>query len=196
MTLRPILEKARAMVRPSSCALFAIAAGLAAPAAAQAVNDSKLPQVYTMSPTGVNLQTGHWEPNLTELAIGPLTLNRGGPAPMWGGTNLGAGVYVTAPGNYIRARVIAEGQGIEFNRNASGTWTPWTENSIGTDLKFENNRFTFTDRSGDVYYFMPHAAFPNSIMANGTQVLEHVDYADGSRRDHSYNGSGQLRTAI
>lgn len=34
------------------------------------------------------------------------------------------------------------------------------------------------------------------VMANGTQVLERVDYADWSRLDFTYNGSAQLRTTI
>lgn len=187
---------------PVSWPLLAVAAALHVPAFSQTVN-AGTPQVYTMSPTSVKMSSGTFEPQFTDFVIGPLKFIRGGPEPSFQVSSklgfhhsFGSGVYVGTSGSDVVATVIADSRAFKFRRNADLGWNPWSQEAQGTDLTFANGSFTFLDRDGDVYEFMPHAALTNSVMPNGTQVLARAIYADGTRLDYSYNGSALVRTVL
>jgi hypothetical protein len=181
------------------------AAGAAAGSAgaiAQVSNDSGLPQVYTMSPTGVNLQTGKFAEETTDIVMGPLKLVRGGHRPAFGAAgfvhNLGSGVRVTTSGNDIVAHVFVAGEKLIFYRSSTGwaSWAPKNPDTSGHKLTHSGGKFTLVDRAGTVYTFMQHVAYTNTVMPGGTQVLEHARHPDGTLEQYSYNGAGKVRTVI
>jgi YD repeat-containing protein len=100
----------------------------------------------------------------------------------------------------MRAKAIIAGQVLEYAKAVTSTgtvyWWNWNQDSNGTDFTHDGTKFQLVHKNGDVYRFTPHAALTNTTMSGGTQVLERIDYADGTRQDYSYDSSGRLRTLI
>lgn len=180
--------------------LFALASLTVFPsghAFAQAANEDPLPQVYTMTPTGVNLQTGHYEPSFTDLSIGHLKLVRGGPQSSFGNSgikhNLAGGLYTTnpGPGGQPVLNIQVDGKTIKWTQVSTGDWVPWNQEATTTALSSAGGNWKLIGRGGETYQFMPHPAY-----GSGTQVLQYTEYADGTRQDYTYNSLGLLRTLI
>jgi YD repeat-containing protein len=200
----------------SILALAAVLGMGAAAADAKTLNDD-LPQVYTMTPTGVNLQTGGFMHGKTDLAMGPLEFVRSWRStPSFSPTsalaqddhafggwnhNYGFGVSVGAgPSSQIMANVHIEGRRVQFRWNGSN-WDTWDADSQGSGLTVANGRFTFTSKSGDVYSFTTHPATRKgttntNVGSEGIQLIQQVDYADGHRLHFTYDASARLRTVI
>lgn len=158
----------------------------------------KYPEVYTMSPMGVNIQTGAYHYSKQDFAIGSLKFVRtwkGGesdgpkyPDPFgFGGWSHNFTFWVASreepPSGYFFdvysdvpktrfARVSIPPFVVTGSPEAQGTTL--TEHSPGN--------YTFENRNGDVYTF---------VNSQATQV----DYADGTRLLMSYSGK-LLRTII
>jgi hypothetical protein len=193
--------------RLSAAALLAVTTSLTTPALADTKRD-ELPQIYTMTPLGVNLQTGMFMYSKTDLTIGSLSFVRSwhtNPSftvdssgfglsdhhafGHWN-HNFGFGVSYEYVENETIANVDTEGGRVKFRLYGSGptfSWLPYDVNAAGTRLTGGldgTGTLTFHNRNGDIY----------TMNANG-QVSQ-SNYADGTRLDFTYNGSKRLRTVI
>ena len=158
----------------------------------------KYPEVYTMSPMGVNIQTGAYHYSKQDFAIGSLKFVRtwkGGesdgpqyPDPFgFGGWSHNFTFWVAPreelPSGYF-FDVYSDVPKTRFARiNISPFVVPGSPEAQGTTLTEHSlGNYTFENRNGDVYTFTNFQA---------TQV----DYADGTRLLMSYSGK-LLRTII
>lgn len=157
----------------------------------------KYPEVYTMSPMGVNIQTGAYHYSKQDFAIGSLKFVRS-----WKGQAFRDGLPSADPfgfgywthnftftvsghqeSNGFFYDVYTDGPMARFSETASGPWMVYNNEASGTTLTRQSpGNYTFVNRSGDVY------TFSNS---QATQI----DYADGTRLLMSYSGH-LLRTII
>jgi hypothetical protein len=204
-------SRPRRRSRPGGRSILAFCSLVAATGAeGQTINDA-LPQIYTMTPTGVNLQTGGFMRSAEDFSIGSLKFVRSwGSVPSFspnsstgldphsfGAWNhnyaIGVSLGTRANGTATMARVYFEGRLIEFQKT-SGLWYAWSIDAQGTELVEMNGNFLFTAKNGDVYTFTTHPALTPMSAYAGVQVASRVDYADGTRLDLSYDGSARLRT--
>lgn len=159
----------------------------------------KYPEVYTMSPMGVNIQTGAYHYSKQDFAIGSLKFVR-----TWKGQEFREGLTASDPFGFghwshnftfsIAPReeppsgyfldVYSDGPMARFARVSTSPFViPGSPEAQGTTLTQHSwGNYTFENRNGDVY------TFTNS---QATQV----DYADGTRLVMSYSGT-LLRTII
>lgn len=179
-----------------------------------AIADTKrddFPQVYTMSPTGVNLQSGTFMRTETDLIIGTLSFIRSYrttpsfyPQPnnrednhyfgRWN-HNYGFGVQIRAPNDDLEAHVYTNGTSVMFVwRPLEGGWMPFTAEAFGNELTEVGGNFVFRNRNGDVFYMQTHPALVNPARASGTQIVQRIDYANGTQWSFTYNSSARLRT--
>jgi YD repeat-containing protein len=198
------------MSRPLSafadCSAAAIAALLAAaPALADTTRDN-IPQIFTMSPMGVNLQTGVFVHSETDFTIGSLSFVRswravptlapstalGRDHQSFGGWNHNFGFSARLhPSRAQGAEVYADGKVYQFVfLTESQRWIPWNidqhnNNAFGTELTGSSTtggNFVFRNHNGDVYTF------------NSANQATRLDQADGTRLEFRYDGSKRLRT--
>jgi hypothetical protein len=171
------------------------------------------PQQYTMSPKGVNMQTGRFTYSHADLSIGDLTFTRKwGDVPSWTANlrslgvlnaysstqalwpnlgwshNFNEGVTYLGNGDQARVYVVVDGQSYSFIQVQS-LYGPTDEGTSGANLGLVNGQWVFTDQKGAVYTFYAHPAINQSGTPGLQQVLQNVVYADGSRIDYSYNAS-------
>lgn len=204
-------------LRAALVALVAVA--MSPPAAAEDTRWS-FPKQYTVSPKGVNLQTGRFIYSKVDLSIGSLQFKRNWgdvPALAFTGRSLGAlGVYSEAPvlgfatantgwshnfnsgvvlsnmGNGLaRIAVVVEGRQYSFATLVDGSVIPAEQGSTGTMLVWNNGQWNFTDRSGATYVFYAHPAISQPDALGSNQVLQSATTADGSRVDYSYDPAGR-----
>lgn len=195
------------LFRISTAALLAASSCLVPPALADTKRD-KLPQIYTMTPLGVNLQTGMFMYSKTDLTIGSLSFVRSwhsNPSFTVDSSGFGLsdhhafghwnhnfafGVSYEDTGSETIANVDTEGGRVKFRLSGSGStfsWLPYDVNAVGARLTGGldgTGTLTFLNRNGDVY-----------TMNTSGQVSQ-ANYADGTRLDFTYNGSKRLRTVI
>lgn len=194
----------------------------ASPLAAQSTTDGRdaFPAIFTVSPKGVNLQTGRFTYSKTDLSIGPLNFVRsyGGPrVPLVGPNgapdpnarkgwthNFAHGTYTSfqgANGSQAVVHFVVPGQTYSFFASAqlpasflnlaSADATGSVPSLIGQDLKLET-------KNGDIFYFYKHPALQQLSGASVPliQVLRRAEYADGSSLDYTYNSNGQTRSVV
>lgn len=191
--------------------LFALAAcSAAALAAAPALADTtrdNIPQIFTMSPTGVNLQTGVFIHSETDFTIGSLAFVRSWRAvpsfaPAGGISGLDHHAFAAWNHNYgfgaqwhqtaqRGANIYADGKVYQFTLSQDGShWTPWNldqhnNNGFGAQLTGTmSSNLVFRNQAGDVFTM------------NSDNQATRVERADGTRLDLSYDGSKRLRTVI
>lgn len=184
----------------ASLALFA-----ASEAAAQDAEDNRYqpPKQMTVSPLGVDLQSGKFSHQVTDLSIGPLTLTRSylGGHTVYGNAHFGLNwshnhsIYayqkdlLNKLGNTL---VVIGGKTFSFTRTATGIY--WDgPTAEGTFLEGADGAFVFTDQQGDVYTFNPFAkALPAEGLDNSwpNQRIARIDHANGHRVTYSYSGTG------
>jgi uncharacterized protein RhaS with RHS repeats len=176
--------------------LFALAWAVAAGSSSYAQDMRfQFPQQYTMSPKGVNLQTGRLAYSKTDIAIGNLKLTRNwGDFPVVSYTSRSFGVlgfYANdpvsgwVPPNYgwshnfnngvqywagsnsslPRVYVVVDGRQYTFIRLSDGTVGPADQSSQGTRLVSAGGKWIFTDRSGANFTFFAHPAIPQGGIA-------------------------------
>jgi hypothetical protein len=193
----------------------------AGPLAAQSGNDRRddFPPIFTVSPKGVNLQTGRFTYSKTDLTIGPLSFVRtfGGPrVPMVGPNgapdpnarkgwthNFAHGTYTTSQGpsgsQSTVTHFVVPGQTYSFFASASGTPTfssLVSADAIGSTISLIGQDFRLENKNGDVFFFYKHPALKQLSGASIPliQVLRRAEYNDGTSMDYSYNSKGQIRT--
>lgn len=183
-----------------------VAAGLLSgliPSAARAdTRREQFPQVYTMTPMGVNLQTGTFMRSYTDFSVGSLSFVRSWLTTSSVGTNLsplnddqwfgmwnhnfGSGVRVQQTGDGLIATVIADGAKAKFQL-AGSAWLPYDLDAQGALLtggSAGGGNLVYRDRQGNVF-----------SMNSSTQILQ-AAYADGTQIDYGYDGSKRLRTVL
>lgn len=201
----------------SICAAVIAAAYCTMPFRAFALADDRdnFPPIYTMSPKGVNLQTGRLAISQSDLSIGPLSFVRSKDTPSnvmrykqsgakeplgtWSHNHAGGIVWRTKA-NQSYAAVIIGGAEMEFlppsaylpgykawNEAAKG----WTLEKIGTD-------FVATNSNGDAFTFQNIPGLPTQpgYPDPNNYALTQVANADGHKISYGYNSDAQPRTII
>jgi hypothetical protein len=172
------------------------------------------PKQMTQSPTGVDLQSGKFSHSVTDLSVGPLTLERtylGGQGrhghkyfgPNWT-LNHSSFVYQKDLINKIfDTMVVINGKEIPFNR-VSETEIQWASpDSEGAFLEGstrpgEHQWLVYTDPQGDVYTFNKEvkALGEGELNANWpNQRIARIDYANGHQVTYTYTGTDLTRIA-
>lgn len=175
------------------------------------VDQYAFPKQFTMSPKGVNIQTGHFNYSATDLVYGDLKFTR-----VWGdqeayprdraigritffnqlryGWNhtLNQGVSPNAHGSDTRFNVFVDGTKFEFGRLSTGNFIPIGRSSAGTWLRLEAGKFKFTDKSGTAYTFFVHPAIDQGPYSNLRQLIEQVSRPDGTTHLYSYKSNGEV----
>ena len=185
--------------------LCSTAFNCAAPAYADTTRD-RMPQIYTMTPMGVNIQSGTFVHSETDFTIGSLSFVRawrsvpsvGTPfSPIYdhhsfGGWNHNYGFAARwHPTINDGVEIYADGKVYQFRwTSVNSTWTPWNleqhnNNAFGTQLTGSvDSNLVFRNRNGDIYTF------------NANNQATSVVYIDGTRLDLSYDASRRLRTVL
>lgn len=186
------------------------------PVNAQATIDRRdnFPEIFTVSPKGVNLQTGRFTYSKTDLTVGGLSFVRtyGGPrVAMFGADgnldpnarrgwthSFAHGTYTSSQGNQVLIHFVVPGQTYSFF--AALTSPPTYSNvvspdSVGSTVSVIGQNYRLETKNGDVFTFFKH---PNLRQLSGTsvpliQVLTRAEYADGSIIDYIYNNKAQPR---
>lgn len=201
---------ATASRRRASGALIATAFLTLAAQADEAVAQSDFryayPQQLTVSPMGVNLQTGRLAYVKQDLAIGPLSLVRS-----WGDSSAfpgrGFGTYVRTK-SYVTGWTHSLNQGVAVNDTAgeeyrevvvdqtrysftvlsSGAIHPWSLSSHGALLEATAGGYSFTNQAGAKYTFV--------TKSGTTAVLSKSEYPDGRTSDYTYTSDFKLRNVV
>lgn len=178
------------------CSLLA-----AAGAEGSTINDA-LPQIYTLTPTGVNLQTGGFMRSSEDISIGHLKFIRSwGSVPsfspnsstgldsqsfgLWN-HNYGIGVSVgtRANGTATMARVYFDGRLIEFQKS-SGLWYPWLVDAQGSELVQVNGNFMFKAIGDNLRYTRGPDGQMSGLMERSDSrqnIFRNGDYSIGLKR--------------
>jgi YD repeat-containing protein len=160
-----------------------------------------LPQVFTMTPGGVNLQSGIFITSQTDITMGTLSFVRGWRSfathiPASGGTlypmggwdhnfALGAAWHQSAPNGI---NIYVDGQVYQFRFVSS--WTPanldqFNNNAAGTTLTGSYGvNLVFRNKDGDSYAM------------NADNLVTRIDRADGTRIDLTYSSQKRVRTIV
>lgn len=194
----------------------------ATPLSAQTATDDKrddFPQILTVSPKGVNLQTGRFTYSKTDISVGPLSFTRS-----YGGArvasfdadgnayanvrnawahNYANGTYYSsqgANGGQTNLHFSVPGKTFFFGLGGSSP-APFVlpdNDTIGAKVTRTGDDLTLESREGDKYYFYKHPWIKQrtDFAYPFFQVLRRIEYADGSTIDYVYNSRAQLRQLI
>lgn len=181
------------------------------------------PPILTMSPKGVNVQTGRFDYSQKEFSIGPLSVDLRYTSKTYNDVYAFTTIApskidfpVNGVARSLRGTVDWESrndwQGTPFEvlsvrigdsllqYTYTGTWpnptfTPWNLEAVSWKVVKSGSNYTATNKSGDVYTFVDHAALPtNSPHPDRVKLLSNAVFADGHRLDYSYGTSAELRT--
>ncbi len=181
---------------------------------AQSSNRPTLAQQMTVSPNGVNLQTGRFTSTETDFSIGDLTFSRTWGSPSSFVTGVRA-FGVVAGGSrifygwnlplYSGVRAKSAGAGTQYQvatgsadytfGTLSGTsdYRPIGSTSAGAKLTMVSGNWQLIGRSGGRHYYAPHTALSQTGYSNSpNQLLMQSVKPDGTVLDYQYNGSAQL----
>lgn len=177
-----------------------LAAAIAVPS--HASNDLRYayPDQLSVSPTGVNLQTGRFTYSKEDIKIGPLSFVRSWAelVPVANNSNImgqyTSGIVAGWTHNYVQGikfinnsvnqyDVFVDGKRYRYALGSGGDFMPWNKAALGTLLTQTGTAYYLTDGAGAKF------AFDKSLPANAPVSAE---YPDGSRLDYSYNGTGKL----
>ena len=192
--------------RALALALFcSTALSCTAPAYADTTRD-RMPQIYTMTPMGVNIQSGAFVHSETDFTIGSLSFVRAwrsvpsaqtGTAPATDHHRFGAWNHNYGfaarwhPGSNDGVDILADGKEYQFRwSHSTSSWEPWNidqhnNNAFGTRLTGTvGNNLVFRNKDGVIYTF------------NAANQATSVEYPDGTRLSLLYDGSSRLDTVI
>lgn len=176
----------------------------ASQAVAQDQSDSPYepPKYMTVSPLGVDLGSGKFNYSVTDLSIGPLTLERSyaggrslhaqGQFGLNWGHNHSAHYFRKPPATpyqvYGDPAVVIDGKLLSFYRSATG-YQQNAPDSEGTFLEDRNGAMVFTDQQGNVYTFNPSVSI---VGLSSSQRIARIDYANGHTITYTYSSAGKL----
>jgi YD repeat-containing protein len=155
------------------------------------------PEVLTMSPLGVNLQTGRFRYVDTDYSIGPFVVQSttGGVgynlrgSMYWTTKNTGGGGQMTM----IKFTMGDTHLGFAVS-SVSGTVTylPWDPGTEGWKLVKSGTSYILTNASGEIYTFIDHPALPAATYLDKNKLLGSKVEANGHRMDYTYDASANL----
>lgn len=168
-------------------AIFTAYIGLSAPVFAQAGNiTGDFPKIYTMSPLGVNLQTGRSKTDVRDIEIGPLHYDRGG-----GGFEHSAILNWRTSGNATEVVASVGDQRMVFHvSGVNGTYVPIDSGNIGWKLVKVGSQHKLTNKSGTIYTLESHPARTGPLPGFPPHIVKQADLANGQRFTFTYNASG------
>lgn len=166
-------------------------------------NRDSYPKQFSVSPKGVNIQTGRFSYQQVDLGIGPLKMVRslGDGALYYGvmrrfgllansGTrtrgwthNYASGISVGTTGGVTYHRVTVDGTQYMFKALADGTLAPGDAGTQGMTLYSSGGQTIMVDHSGNQYTFITHPAAGNPV------VLQRALYANGSAISITYTSA-------
>ena len=184
---------------------------------AAADDRANFPPIYTVSPKGVNIQTGRYLISNTEFSIGPLSFSRfkGGPVSYMN-LDRGLDAFAGAFGGWFHNHALAARQGnrsgapyiyvyiggqkMEFavlSNPSITTYPAWNDAAQGWVLVRSGSTLIATNSNGDEYRFQFVTGMPHN---QGYQYPDYaivtIDFADGHKVDYSYNDRAQPRVIV
>lgn len=207
MNRRPLRERQGAAAS-FLVALALVLAGLwGQPAAARSDFRYAYPEQVTVSPTGVNLQTGRLVYSKADITIGDLSLLRswgGAPAALTGRMfgayvrttsyvtgwthNLNQGVGIESSGGDSFYNAYVDGQLFRYLRLNDGTILAWNDAARGSNLTVAAPGYVLVSKNGTRYSF--------TTTTGTSAVLTLAEYGDGRRISYGYNAGWQPRSVI
>lgn len=169
------------------------------------------PQQFSMSPKGVNVQTGRFMHKQMDLSVGPLKVLRSwgdaavyiGVSPQLGGLKLYpqgsavgwvhtymAGITSYNADNMTHYRVTVDDVQYKFKTLADGNLVPANSTSQGVTFYQSNGLTTMLDHNGNQYDFYTHPSLGSGYLK---QVLRTATYANGTKVSITYTSSGRPR---
>lgn len=190
-------------------AVIAISNGAVASAAD---NRPGYPKQFTMSPKGVNIQTGRLNYSNNDISIGPLEVIRtigdgamfeggyrsfglsypgGASVPSSGWThNFSSGIYTDVSSSTTYKRVSVDGKRYVFKVLSDGNIVPGEAATQGMSLYQTGNQTVVVDHSGNQFYFSTNPSSSSSLL------LQRSVYANGSIVTISYNSYNQPKLIV
>ena len=175
----------------------------AVPATAQIVP----PKIYSTTPTGVNLADSAFTYSTTDIAIGPLKLERfyigsylNDPNAMFFGrhTSTNFDIYVTrrvkSVGRYVYNVYLGASQGGMYDVGSPNPIESNLDSRRGT-LEIVSGNLVYTDAAGTIYAFtasVPVLSVGGGVMPSSQRIAS-ITYPDGRVQSFSYNASRQLK---
>lgn len=155
------------------------------------------PQISTMSPTGVDMQTGHYVERGVEFTIGPLTVdhdlepkiygaNDGSRARRHFATSLSGSSWRWSGPGVNDQFVMLGGLQIKFNVGAYGGFFPFDSSNVGWKMVTSGTNYILTNKSGETYTFGTHPSGPTRLLMTKTT-------GDGHTITNSYDPSGRMK---
>ena len=185
--------------------------------------DSIPPKVDTTTPWGMNAADAQFRFHVTDLSLGPMTLERFTQSPSEHWPDLSQfGMLMTSNFDiYVMGNLIpASGQpynipqhyhaNVHIGNSSVGTYWigyPLTSGTIRNDnldsyagaLTRSGTALVFTDKDGNVYTFNPSvSANPSAGIGYGpggraSQRIDHINFTDGRVRQFSYDSNQRLK---
>lgn len=160
------------------------------------------PKAFTVTPGGINVSDGNFVYSETDLAMGPLSLeryHRGGQSqpndPMFGlnfSSNLD--IYVarrTVSGGYhIIVHIGNSASGQYFHNGSSATASYDNQDAEKGVLNWSGSQYTYIDSTGTIYAFSATVAASGMPFAGLSRRVERIDLPDGRRQTFSYTAAG------
>ena len=175
--------------------LFAATSGIALAAGAaqaQSISQPTPPEHYTLDPRGVDLVSGHFNFQTTEVMIGQpgqggLALTRGRIQLQWRDSTQGS---LTISGSTY---TVVSGLGAEVFTLSGGTFTPKSNN--GSTLTQSGATYTFTTSSGTVLRYTTAYCFTSTGVACTTRAaLYEIVTPNGETTNYHYVTQSYLRS--
>lgn len=159
------------------------------------------PKQMTLTSTGVNLGDGRFVHTVTDLSVGPFTLERshhGGqqkyPSKMFGlSWTHNYDIYVMEGDGLHQGDtpIIMGRTSATFSRGSS--FLPFSPEDIGSTLTVVGGNFVYTTKQGDIYTFNQYVQATTPIGALRNQRIDNIVYADGRRLDFVYSSMKLVR---
>jgi YD repeat-containing protein len=170
------------------------------------------PKSYTVTPGGINIADGSFVYSVTDLSLGPMTLQRfyrtGTPqpneAPFGKNFSHNFDIYVAAtqrpPPTDARYPIVHMGSrasGVYSQSNSQlTTVNPNNMDAERGRLTFNGSQYVFvdgSDASGTIYTFSATVQAVGAPNVSFSRRIERIDFPDGRRQTFSYNANGHLK---
>lgn len=160
---------------------------------------------YAFTPGGINVANGTLSYSVTDLSIGPMTLERFFRGSKKQPNNPAFGrdfssnfdIYVA-----INQKTVSGPQHpvVHIGQWASGVYiksssyiAPADEDSLRGTLAMSGSQYVYTDSSGTIYTFSATVQAAGAPWESLSRRVERIDFPDGRRQSFSYNSSGYLK---
>jgi YD repeat-containing protein len=190
------MKRAKMSLWQAVCVALSLGCAAFSSSVAYAQTPLAPPQIYRMSPTGINMADGRFAYSNTDLSVGPLALERSNLTglrivasqyfgPDWT-HNYDIYTIANCPATTPCMSVVIGRTTYKFDRfgsTGSYQFIGWNSAS-GTSLQFDGTNYLFIDRDGTRYQF---------LQASGSgaagQRASTISYTDGRRISITYDTS-------